>query len=75
MGELPRLLTPSQAAAYFGLSKPSFHRFAEKTPGFPKPIYLGERLPRWDRRALDSFLDAQTASVSGYVDPDVALGG
>ena len=73
-GGLQRLLRPDEAAAYLGLSKSSFRRLVE-TDGFPQPIYLGERSPRWDRWALDSYLDDKRSPGPRYVDPDVALGG
>lgn len=50
----PRLLTKEQAAAYCGVSPPVF---SDKCP--VKPVALGEseRLRRWDRNALDEWID------------------
>lgn len=69
-----RLLRPNEAAAYLGLSASAFRRLADKEE-FPSPIYLGERSPRYDRRALDNYLDARLTGQTGYDDPDEALGG
>lgn len=70
----PRLLRPDEAAAYLGISKTALRRL-EKEPGFPKPIRISPRSPRWDRQALDSYLDGKARTGPRYVDPDEALGG
>lgn len=69
-----RLLRPGEAADYLGLSRSSFLRL-KGSPGFPEPVYLGQRMPRWERRALDKYLDGLTGAAEGYDDPDEILGG
>lgn len=52
---MPRLLTKHQAAAYCGLSSPTF---CERCPVEPVALGEGERLKRWDIRALDRWIDS-----------------
>jgi hypothetical protein len=49
----PRLLTQSQAAAYCGLCAENFKKACPI-----KPISLLERIPRYDRQALDRWIDS-----------------
>lgn len=50
----PRLLTKEQAASYCGISTPVF---SDKCPVQPVALGEGDRLRRWDRAALDAWID------------------
>jgi len=49
----PRLLTQSQAAAYCGVCVDNFRKACPV-----KPVNLLDRIPRYDRRALDRWIDS-----------------
>jgi hypothetical protein len=49
----PRLLTQSQAAAYCGLCAENFKKACPV-----EPVNLLERIPRYDRHALDRWIDS-----------------
>jgi len=49
----PRLLTQSQAAAYCGVCVEIFKKACPITP-----IALCDRIPRYDRHALDRWIDS-----------------
>lgn len=49
----PRLLTQSQAATYCGICAEVFKRACPV-----KPVNLLERIPRYDRQALDRWIDS-----------------
>ena len=51
----PRLLTKEQAASYCGVSAPVF---SDRCPVAPVALGEGERLRRWDRAALDAWIDS-----------------
>jgi hypothetical protein len=55
--ERPRGMTAAHAAAYIGIPLALFER--ERPPG---AFRIGDRL-RWDRVALDRWIDIQTGSV------------
>lgn len=55
----PRLLTQQQAAAYCGLCVSNFRKACRV-----KPVQMLGRIPRYDRRDLDRWLD----SLSPYRD-------
>lgn len=59
---LPRMLRRADAAAYCGLSEP---RFVEACP--VPPIAIMGRIPRYDRHALDQWLDGLADDVDGDV--------
>lgn len=51
----PRLLRKEQAAVYCGLDRMSFTRLC------PVPaVRLADKIRRWDRKALDQWLDTLT---------------
>lgn len=52
---MPRLLTRVQAAAYCGVSAPTFNA---NCPVQPVSVGHGKRLERFDVRALDRWIDA-----------------
>jgi hypothetical protein len=63
----PRLLTQGQAAAYCGLCVENFKKACPI-----KPLSLLERIPRYDRRALDRWIDAlDISAVAGGDDEDL----
>jgi len=49
----PRLLTQGQAAAYCGLCVENFKKACPV-----RPLSLLERIPRYDRRSLDRWIDS-----------------
>jgi hypothetical protein len=49
----PRLLSRKQAAAYYGMSPASFERLCPV-----KPVDLGMKRYRYDRKSLDRWIDA-----------------
>jgi hypothetical protein len=49
---VPRLLTKKQAAAYCGVSVPTFNK---SCPVSPSELYSG--LKRYDRKQLDAWMD------------------
>lgn len=54
----PRLLTQAQAAAYCGLCAENFKKACPV-----QPIALLDRIPRYDRHALDVWIDGLTKSA------------
>ncbi|TAN27281.1 MAG: AlpA family phage regulatory protein [Castellaniella sp.] len=55
----PPVLRPSQAAAYIGLSLPSFWRIAKADPSFPRPFKVGPNSTAVMRRDLDAWLESK----------------
>jgi len=53
----PRLLLKQQAAAYCGVCPSVFEKACPV-----QPIQLLDRIPRWDRFALDAWIDGLTKS-------------
>lgn len=51
----PRLLTKEEAASYCGVSPPVF---SDRCPVAPVALGEGARLRRWDRAALDAWIDS-----------------
>jgi hypothetical protein len=49
----PRLLTQGQAAAYCGICVDNFRKACPV-----KPVSLLDRIPRYDRRAIDRWIDS-----------------
>lgn len=52
-------LTPEQAMAYLGLARSTFYRIVRDEPAFPRPRYISERNPRWNREAIDAWLESR----------------
>lgn len=52
MARNPRLMTKKAAAAYCGVSVPTFNASSP-----PPPVRLGGRVIRYDVRALDAWID------------------
>lgn len=55
--EFPALLTATQTQRYISIGRTKFYQLI-KQPGFPRPVDVGGH-PRWDRRALDKWIDKQ----------------
>lgn len=66
-GPAPRLLTGPQAAAYLGFKSVELLRNIPVEPIKLSPVGVG-RAPRWDRRALDRWLDG-LSSIEGPPSP------
>ena len=66
-GPAPRLLTGPQAAAYLGFKSVELLRNIPVKPIRLSPVGAG-RAPRWDRRALDRYLDC-LSSIEGAAPP------
>jgi hypothetical protein len=60
----PRLLLKQDAAAYCGVCLSVFEKACPV-----KPIQLLNRIPRWDRFALDAWIDGLTKSEVEELDP------
>ena len=60
----PRLLLKQDAAAYCGVCLSVFEKACPV-----KPIQLLNRIPRWDRFALDAWIDGLTKSEVDELDP------
>ena len=53
---LPRLLRAKDAARYCSVSNSLWSEMV-KTGAAPTPINVGDRVKRWDRKALDTWID------------------
>lgn len=62
----PRLLTQTQAAAYCGLCASNF----KKACPVP-PVKLSDRIPRYDRNALDRWIDSLDKSGLNGLEGDL----
>lgn len=73
-GPAPRLLTGPQAAEYLGFKSVEVLRSIPVDPIKLSTVGAG-RAPRWDRRALDRYLDSLSSieDSAPLVDDDVAL--
>jgi len=64
-GRWPRLLRPTEAAAYLGLSQQALEDLERREPDFPRskdfcPDGKGRgRIPRYDREAVDRWISDQ----------------
>ena len=52
----PRLITAEEAARYLGMSRTTFDGLVRNEPRL-SPIYVTERMPRWDKLDLDKWID------------------
>lgn len=66
-GPAPRLLTGRQAAEYLGFKSVEVLRSIPVEPIKLSTVGVG-RVPRWDRRALDRYLDS-LSSIEGAAPP------
>lgn len=55
----PAVLRPKQAAAYIGVSLPTYWRFTKDDPDFPRPFKLGANASAVMRDELDTWLAAK----------------
>lgn len=55
----PAVLRPKQAAAYIGMSVPSFWRFAKEDPTFPDTFKIAANSTAVMRADLDAWLKAK----------------
>lgn len=53
------VLRPKQAAAYIGVSLPTFWRYAKEEPDFPHPFKLGANASAVMKDELDAWLNAK----------------
>lgn len=51
------LLTKEAIQEYFSISRRTFYRMI-KSPLFPEPILIENKVAYWDKEDLDNFLDA-----------------
>lgn len=70
----PRLMRADVAAAYLGESVSTFLERV-KSGLYPKPVDEPDRrrMTRWDRQAIDRYVDSKTDRGGGFVDPDEAM--
>lgn len=47
-----RLMSPDQAAAFIGVSKPTLWRFRRADPNFPQPLIFGSKTVRYRKSDL-----------------------
>ncbi|MNG81186.1 Prophage CP4-57 regulatory protein (AlpA) [compost metagenome] len=50
------LLTDKEAAAEFGISRPTLWRWRKNVPNFPQPISIGPRAVRYRRADIEAFI-------------------
>ncbi|AZV92454.1 hypothetical protein CBF45_00880 [Bordetella sp. J329] len=55
----PAVLRPKEAAAYIGVSVPSFWRFAKEDPSFPRTFKLAANSTAVMRADLDAWLESK----------------
>ena len=67
----PRMMTVVQVAEYLGVSVSKVWRLQKPGIGFPSPVRIGGST-RWDRHAIDQYLNALSAGNEAGVD-DVPL--
>lgn len=58
---LPRLWTSREVAAYAGVHRITIDRLV-KAGGFPAPIRIGTRSPRWAQTTVVNFFAAKSAA-------------
>jgi hypothetical protein len=63
-GVEPRLLQKKEAAAYCGVCPSVFDQACPV-----QPLKLLDRIPRWDRYALDAWIDGLAKSETDELDP------
>lgn len=66
-----RLLTARDVAGYLAVSEATVHRMA-KRGDLPAALKVGNSV-RWDRAAIDRWLDGMAKEDAGYADPDEAF--
>lgn len=54
---------PNVLPKIFDCSRPQSDRI-KRRPDFPKPIYLGPRMPRWRAHEVEAWIEAQTEEVA-----------
>jgi predicted DNA-binding transcriptional regulator AlpA len=52
----PRLINAEEAARYLGMSRTTFDSLTKNEPRL-SPIYVTERMPRWDKSELDKWIE------------------
>lgn len=67
----PLMMSAEQAAAYVGLSRPSFQKAVDDAI-FPEPVRLGRRA-LWHRQSLDLFAARLAGLPSGTSGTDAAI--
>jgi excisionase family DNA binding protein len=67
----PRMMTVVQVAEYLGVSASKVWRLQKTGIGFPSPVRIGGST-RWDRHAIDQYLNALSTGTEAGVD-DVPL--
>ena len=59
----PSLMTATETAKLVHVARPTLYELM-KTGGFPRPIYIGEKSPRWVQSEVLTWLDARMAARS-----------
>ena len=60
-----RILRRRAAAAYVGMSEPTFGRISQADTSFSRPIAISVGITGWDTRALDAWIDARPRLAPG----------
>lgn len=56
------LLTDIEAAALFGVSRPTLWRWRKDVPSFPQPVKIGPRAVRYRRADLEAYINAAASA-------------
>lgn len=50
------LMTSKEVAKYLRVTRDHYKKVVKKQAGFPKPFYISERKPMWDKSEIEQFL-------------------
>lgn len=67
-----RLMSSREVADYLSISTATVRNLARKGD-LPAPVYITPHQPRWERAAVDHWIDQRLEVVPSYRDPDEAL--
>lgn len=66
------LMTPKDVADLLAVSAATVRKMVERGE-LPNPVYLGPRLPRWQKRVIENWLADRFEDQPECEDPDAAL--
>lgn len=72
MNEQPNTLTPKKAASYLGISEAALRLWRSEGKG-PRFFRAGDKLIRYRRLDLDSWIEARLSLIATNVDADQGL--
>lgn len=56
------LLTDTEAAALFGISRPTLWRWRKDVPNFPQPVKIGPRTVRYRLADIEAYINTLEAA-------------